>query len=338
MPRRKNQEYARVQTNSLSADEAEKLFATVDETGHTNEETAARQRRHRKDTGNGVDVDPLAGEDPSGSNIGKTIAKAASAFVIIAFAVIVGSQIYFGYVRRENTANLSQSVSVTSVAKALDAGVEWGNGFTQFPEDYSVQEADQNTGRIEVTVTDTTSETPLEVVAGSQVQATAFSVNSLLNPNIDTVIYHVQVHKDQEGNIQRNSFFGFFRPAGELKPFMTFIWTKSVDANGEVKFNCTITGLDDDLQEELRTQITSRFTPTSILSVLPGGKDDADAGSSEKGSASDAGSAAVAGSAEVTDAGSAEAGSSAASDATADASTAAATTESAGEAGSAAAQ
>ena len=207
MPRR-NQEYARVQTNSLSADEAEKLFATVDETGHTNEETAARQRRHRKDTGNGVDVDPLAGEDPSGSNIGKTIAKAASAFVIIAFVVIVGSQLYFGYVRRENTANLSESVSVSSVARALDGGVEWGNGFTQFPEDYSVQEADQNTGRIEVTVTDTTSETPLEVVAGSQVQATAFAVNSLLNPNINTVIYHVQVHKDAEGNIQRNSLHG----------------------------------------------------------------------------------------------------------------------------------
>ena len=303
---RSNQEYARVQTNSLSADEAEKLFATVDETGHTNEETAARQRRHRKDTGNGVDVDPLAGEDPSGSNIGKTIAKAASAFVIIAFVVIVGSQLYFGYVRRENTANLSESVSVSSVARALDGGVEWGNGFTQFPEDYSVQEADQNTGRIEVTVTDTTSETPLEVVAGSQVQATAFAVNSLLNPNINTVIYHVQVHKDAEGNIQRNSLFGFFRPTGELRPFMTFIWTKTVNENNEVRFNCTIAGMDDDLQEELRSQITSRFTPSAILGIATG----SDEGSSATGSSATLEGSADAGSS-AEDAPAAEKGSSA---------------------------
>lgn len=270
MPKKDRSEIARVQTNALTADEAEKLFATVDESGHTNEETAAKQRRHRRDTGAGVDVDPLADEDPSGSNVGKTIAKAAVAFVTIFFVVIVGLQVITGYIRRESTANLSEAVNVRNVAAALDAGVEWGNGFTQYPDDFSVQEADENTGRVEVSVIDTTSENALEALAGSQIQATAFSVNCLLNKNIDTVIYHVNVHEDEEGNIEKSSFFGFFKPSGDIKPFMTFIWTKTTSASGEVRFNCSISGLDDDLQDQLRDQITTRFTPQSILNAVTG--------------------------------------------------------------------
>lgn len=267
MPKKDRSEIARVQTNALTADEAEALFATVDESGHTNEETASRQRRHRKDTGTGVDVDPLADEDPSGSNVGKTIAKAAVAFVTIFFVVIVGAQLITGYIRRESTANLSEQVNVINVADALNAGVEWGNGFTQFPEDFSVQEADENTGRVEVTVIDTTSENALEALAGSQIQATAFSVNCLLNPNINTVIYHVNVHKDENGEIQKSSFFGFFKPTGDVEPFMTFIWTKTTSASGDVRFNCAITGLDQTLQDQLREQITTRFTPQAILGL-----------------------------------------------------------------------
>lgn len=267
MPKKDRSEIARVQTNALTADEAEALFATVDETGHTNEETAAKQRRHRKDTGAGVDVDPLADEDPSGSNVGKTIAKAAVAFVVIFFVAIVGLQLLTGYIRRESTANLSEQVNVRNVAAALDAGVEWGNGFTQYPADFSVQEADENTGRVEVTVIDTTSENALEALAGSQIQATAFSVNCLLNKNINTVIYHVNVHEDDQGNIEKSSFFGFFKPSGDIKPFMTFIWTKTTSPSGEVRFNCSISGLDNDLQDELRDQITTRFTPQSILGL-----------------------------------------------------------------------
>ena len=38
---------ARVQRGALSADEAEKLFSTVDHTGHSDEERARRQRAHR---------------------------------------------------------------------------------------------------------------------------------------------------------------------------------------------------------------------------------------------------------------------------------------------------
>ncbi|MGI6754458.1 MAG: hypothetical protein ACOX4F_00265 [Atopobiaceae bacterium] len=265
MSQKKRREIARIQTNSLSADEAEELFSMVDETGHTNSETAARQRRHRHLTGAGVDIDPLSADDPSGSNVGKTIAKAASIFVIGFFVLIVGTQLFFGYVRRSNTANLSTNVNVRTVASALRGGVEWGNGFTQFPDDFSVQEADENAGRVEVTVIDTTSQTVLECLAGSQVQAAAFATNALLNQNINTVTYHVQVYLDDTGKIATSSFFGFFKPTGNITSLMTFVWTKTYTDDGGVRFNCTISGIDEKMQDVLREQITNRFTPTTIL-------------------------------------------------------------------------
>ena len=169
----KKYEIARIQKGALNADEAEALFAKVDETGHTDEERARRERRHRKEKGASVDVDPLAGDDPSGSNVEKVIARTAVGFVLLFLLGVVVFQVGFGVIRRANTANLSENANVRTVASALRGGVEWGNGFTQFPEDFSVQEADENTGRIEVTVTDTSSEKALECFAGSQVQATA---------------------------------------------------------------------------------------------------------------------------------------------------------------------
>jgi hypothetical protein len=39
---------------------------------------------------------------------------------------------------------------------------------------------------------------------------------------------------------------------------MTFIWTKNTTNDGQVRFNCTITGVDDDLQKTLRQQILSQ--------------------------------------------------------------------------------
>ncbi len=261
----KKYEIARIQKGALSADEAEALFATVDETGHTDEERARKERRRRKEKGAGVDVDPLTGDDPSGSNVEKVIAKTAVIFVVFFLALVVITQVVFGLIRRANTSNLSENVNVRTVASALNGGVEWGNGFTQFPEDYSVIEADENTGRVEVSVTDTSSENALECFAGSQVQATAFAVNSLLNPNVNTVVYHVYVHLDENGEIQQSQLFGFLKPTGDVTSFMTFVWTKTQSSSG-VNFSCTITGIDDALQDELRDQITTSFTPVQILS------------------------------------------------------------------------
>ena len=276
----KKREGARREKGALNAEQAEKLFATVDETGHTNEETARKERRHREQAGQGVDIDPLSQADPSGSNVGTTITRTAIGFVIVILLVVVLGQVSCAAARRASTANLSEDVSVSTVASALEGGVEWGNGFTQFPEDFQVVEADENTHRIEVTVTDTTSTNELEVFSGSQIQATALAVNSLLNPNINTVIYHVNVHEDENGKIQTSSLFGFLKPTGETKTLMTFIWTKTNTTSG-VKFNCTITGIDSTMQKKLHDSITSSFTPSEIISSVLGSSDSSDSSSSD---------------------------------------------------------
>ena len=261
----RNSEVARIQKGALTADEAEALFSTVDHTGHSDEERARRQRAHRKEKGVSLDIDPLSEEDPSGSNVGKVITKTAVSFVAIFLVLVVAGQVAFGVVRRSNTASLAEDANVRTVASALRGGVEWGDGFTQFPEDFSVQEADENTGRIEVTVIDTSSQNALDCFAGSQVQATAFGVNALLNPNIDTVVYHVNVHVGEDGKMQRSTLFGFLKPTGDVSSFMTFVWTKTQSESG-VNFSCRITGIDDTVQEELRDQVTTSFTPVQILS------------------------------------------------------------------------
>ena len=75
--------FARRQKGALDADAAEELFTKVDETGHPNEERAALERARRQGGAAAVDVDPLSGSDPSGSNIEKVITKTAVLFVLI---------------------------------------------------------------------------------------------------------------------------------------------------------------------------------------------------------------------------------------------------------------
>ncbi len=263
---KRGQAKARVQRGSLTAAEAEELFSRVDHTGHTDEERARRQRAHRREKGFSLDFDPLSDEGPSGSNVNKAITRAAVTFVLVFLIGVVAAQVIFGFVRRAVTATLAEEATVRTVVAALNGGVEWGDGFTQFPADFSVQEADENTGRIEVTVIDTTSGSALECFSSSQVQSTAFAVNALLNPNIDTVVYHVSVHADEEGNIQQSGLFGFLEPKGDVTSFMTFVWTKTQSTSG-VNFSCTITGIDDGVQTELRDQVTTSLTPVEILSA-----------------------------------------------------------------------
>lgn len=250
----------RAQRNALSADEAEALFSTVDHSGHSDEERARRQRARRREKGVAVDVDPLSGDDPSGSDVSKVITRTTTLFVLAFLVLVVGGQLVFGFIRRANTANLAETASVRTVADAMRGGIEWGDGFTQYPEEFTVQEADENTGCIEVSVVDTSSADALECFSSSQVQATALAVNALLNPNIDTVIYHVSVHAGEDGRMQQSSLFGFLNPTGDVTSFMTFVWRKTQSATG-VNFSCTITGIDETVQEELRDQVTTSFTP-----------------------------------------------------------------------------
>ena len=260
----RNGETPRVQKGALTADEAEALFATVDHTGHSDEERARHQRAQRLEKGVSLDIDPLSEEDPSGSDVSKVITRTAVTFVAVFLVIVVAGQVAYGLIRRSNTADLADSVTVRTVATALSGGVGWGSGFTQFPEDFSVQEADENTGRVEVTVTDSSSENVLECFSTSSVQSQAFAVNCLLNPNIDTVVYHVNVRMDEDGNIKHSSFFGFLKPTGDVTSFITYVWTKTQSAEG-VQFSLQITDLDDSIQEELVDKITTSFTPVEIL-------------------------------------------------------------------------
>lgn len=241
---------------TLDAADAEKLFSTVDETGHTNEETAARQRKMRSQGRHGVDVDPLSDKDPSGSNVGEVMTRTTTIFLVVFFLAVVTLQVSCGVVRRVSTRSLGNDASISSVVAAMSNGVEWGNGYTQFPEDFSVQEADENTHRIEVTVTDTSSSDVLGVFSTSQIQAAALATNALMNPDINTVIYNVNVHVNKAGKIQTSRFFRYLKPTGEQKTLMTFIWTKTSTAQG-VRFNCSITGVDSATEKQLRKSITN---------------------------------------------------------------------------------
>lgn len=160
-------------------DEVEAIFSDVDETGHTNASKARKERTRRRARKAAVEVDPLSGDDPSGSNVGKTMTRAAVVVLIVLLVAVVVSQVACGLVRRAGTAQLAEHVDAASVNTALRNGVEWGDGFTQFPEDYTVLEANEKSGTIEVSVVDTSSKNELECLAGSQIQAAALSVNAL---------------------------------------------------------------------------------------------------------------------------------------------------------------
>ena len=211
--------------------------------------------------------------------------KTAIGFVVFFLVVVILAQVSCGVARRANTADLSANVNVRTVASALQGGVEWGNGFTQFPSDFSVQEADENTGRVEVTVIDTVSTDALECFSGSQIQAAALSVNALLNPNINTVIYHVNAHLDSDGKFETAQLFGFLKPTGDVTTIMTFVWTKTQSSSG-VSFSCTITGVSDELEEQLRNSVTTSFTPVKILGIS-GTSDESDSSSSSSTSVTD---------------------------------------------------
>lgn len=253
--------------NEPTLEEVEAIFADVDETGHTNASKARHERSRRRARKAAVEIDPLSGEDPSGSNVSKVMTRAAIGVLIVLLLGVILSQVACGVARRLGTAKLAESVNVKNVANALRNGVEWGDGFTQFPSDFSVQEADENTGRIEVTVVDTSSKNEMESLSGSQIQAAALAVNALMNPNINQVIFHVNVHVDADGKFQQSTLFGFLKPTGNVKQFATFIWTKSATASGGVNFNCTITGLDASSAENLRSKLVVQ---NGLLDVIAG--------------------------------------------------------------------
>ena len=75
---------------------------------------------------------------------------------------------------------------------------------------------------------------------------------------------------DENGKFKTAQLFGFLKPTGDVTSFITFVWSKTQSSTG-VNFNCNITGVDATLEEELRDQVTTSFTPVAILNDLTGG-------------------------------------------------------------------
>ena len=212
-----------------------------------------RSRRARQ-----AKVDPLSADDPSGSKVGEAISRTALICIIGVLVFVVGMQVVYGVSRRLNTANLSDRATVETVEHAMESGVEWGNGFTQFPEEFAVEEASELTGIIEVSVVDTTSKNELELLSNSQIQAAALATNALLNNKIDRVVYNVYVRVDEQGDFVHDSFFGFIKGEGTRRAMLTFIWTKDVSTGtSNIDWELRIVGLDEEIAGKIQEQVNS---------------------------------------------------------------------------------
>lgn len=277
--------------HNMTPDEAEELFSELDASGVLDpdraaaregrakrrlfmrrtagatavaEREAADRERSRARAGK---IDPLSEQDPSGSQVGKTISRTAVVVILGVFVFVLGMQIVYGVSRRLNTANLSDRTNSETVEHAMESGVEWGNGFTQFPQDFTVDEASEKTGVVEVSVVDTDFRNELELLSNSQIQASALATNALLNEKINRVVYNVYALVDESGAFQHDSLFGFIPARGARHAMLTFVWTKSqssVPAN--IDWELKIIGMDDDLAEAIQEQVNS----VSSLTENPG--------------------------------------------------------------------
>lgn len=213
------------------------------------EESAARA---------GSAVDPLSDEDPSGSKVGSTISRVGVAFIFGIIVLVVGLQVGYGIIRRLNTANLSDTVTIETVSRAIEGGVEWGNGFTQFPSDFTVDEADERTGEVEVSVVSTDAANELELFSNSQIEAAALATNALLNDNIYRVVYNVSALVDSDGNIVSKGFLQNEPSAGEERLIFTFIWTKhKAEASSNIDWELRIVGMDEEVAGRIQEQVNS---------------------------------------------------------------------------------
>lgn len=267
--------------HEMTPEEARDLFAQLDASGVLDPDDApgvdpgrsgffGRRRAERKAAEKKVQktaIDPLSEDDPSGSQVSKTISRTAVLVILGVFVFVLGMQIVYGVSRRLNTANLSDRANSETVSHAMESGVEWGNGFTQFPREFTVNEASEKTGTIEVSVVDTDSRNELELLSNSQIQASALATNALLNEKINRVVYNVYTLVDDGGAFQHDSLFGFLPAHGSRRAMLTFVWTKSQSATpSNIDWELKIIGMDDDLAEAIQEQVNS----VSSLAKDPG--------------------------------------------------------------------
>ena len=262
-------------SKELTDEQVEELFSELDESGLIEPDREKRARRRLL----GKKTDPLSGDDPSGSRTGEAITRTAVTVILGVLLLVVGMQIAYGVNRRLSTANLSESADADTVAHALETGVEWGNGFTQFPEQFTVDEADERSGVIEVSVTDTDSKNELALLSNSQIQAAALATNALLNNKISRVVYNVYVLQKEDGSFAHDSLFGFIHATGTRRAMLTFIWTKDTTSGaGFIDWELKIIGMDDETAEKIESQVNSMSSLVSGNAVSQGTMDDDAAG------------------------------------------------------------
>lgn len=242
----------------LTSEEVTELFARLDDSGVLDPRGGGRRAKT---------IDPLSDEDPSGSNVDHAISRVALGVIIGVLVLVLGMQVWYGVSRRLNTANLSETANAQTVALALEGGVEWGNGFTQFPTDFTVEEASERSGTIEVSVVATDSTNELELFSNSQIQATALATNALLNDDINQVVYNVSAKLDEDGNITCDRLFGLLPASGEERAIFTFIWTKYRSGDSaNIDWELRIIGMDEDIAGRIQDQVNS----VSSLIETPG--------------------------------------------------------------------
>lgn len=252
--------------HQLTPDEVVELFSELDESGVIDPDRS-RARRTGRRAAKRASVDPLSARDPSGSQVGRTISRTAGLVIVGVLVLILGMQIIYGVSRRLNTANLSERANVDTVTHAMESGVEWGNGFTQFPRTLTVDKADEKAGTVEVSVVDTDSRNELELLSNSQIQASALATNALLNDKINRVVYNVYTLVDDNGNFQHDRLFGFLPATGTRRAMLTFIWTKSQSTStSNIDWELKIIGMDDDTAAAIQKQVNS----VSSLTEKPG--------------------------------------------------------------------
>lgn len=247
--------------SKLAPEEVEELFSKIDASGVVLTERSEPA------------VDPLSDEDPSGSKVASSISRMGIAFIAGIIIFVVGMQVGYGVMRRLNTANLSDTVTTETVSRALEGGVEWGNGFTQFPAEFTVEEADELTGVVEVSVVSAEAENELELFSNSQIEAAALATNALLNDNINRVVYNVSAYVDEDGNIVAGNGEG-----QEARLVFTFIWTKNKsEASSNIDWGLRIVGMDEEIAGRIQTQVNSVSSLIETPSV-----DDADIDAHER--------------------------------------------------------
>ena len=247
--------------SKLAPEEVEELFSKIDASGVVRSERSEPA------------VDPLSDEDPSGSKVASSISRMGIAFIAGIIIFVVGMQVGYGVMRRLNTANLSDTVTTETVSRALEGGVEWGNGFTQFPAEFTVEEADELTSVVEVSVVSAEAENELELFSNSQIEAAALATNALLNDNINRVVYNVSAYVDEDGNIVAGNGEG-----QEARLVFTFIWTKNKsEASSNIDWGLRIVGMDEEIAGRIQTQVNSVSSLIETPSV-----DDADIDAHER--------------------------------------------------------